>query len=126
MAEPEPRDDVWPYHLSKLIVDDYEFDDGHNIRRTVMSDGVVDQRRLSAKVFKLRRFRVWVKQSDLLNFRAWVNEHGATWFTIRDLDDNQERRVRIIGGRVPLVRQGRQRLDGEAVYEGDVEVEGFE
>lgn len=116
----------WPWDLATIVVDAYELDDADNVRRTPMADGAVDQRQISNKVFKIRRFEVLVKSSKLTAFRSWVNTHGKRWFNYTDIDDNTERDCRIVGGKIPLTRQRGQLLDGEVVWRGSGELEGYE
>ena len=124
MAEREPRDDEFPFHLGAILdVSDYELDDQPNTRRTTMADGAVDQRELNTTTRAIRRFGVLVPDAAVQNFRTWVREHGWRWFDLHDLEDGIKRRARFIGGRVPLQRQ-RERLRGVGVvWRGSGEVE---
>lgn len=121
--------EAWPHDLARIVVDRYGLTYGDNTRRTLMQDGAVDQRRIAEAPPKLRTFDVLVRDSALADFQAWVRKVGGdTWFLLRDLDDNTERRVRILGGRIPLTRQRDRlhadRLPPERYWRGSVTLEG--
>ncbi len=118
---------AWPWDLCKVVVDDYGLGDANNVRRTPMQDGAVDQRQIGAAPFRNRRFEVIVKDSNVPAFLTWVQENGTRWFQFVDLYDKATRNCRIVGGSVDLQRSRRQdeTLDGETVWRGNVELEGF-
>lgn len=121
----------WPWDLCTVIVDGYGLDDANNVRRTPMQDGAIEQKRITSFPFKVREFEVIVKQSNVKAFRAWVRANGFQWFNFRDVDDDPADNIipecRIVGGTIALRRMSRQEetLDGEAVWRGTAELEGF-
>ena len=123
MAELPP----WPWELCKVVIDDYGLGDANNVLRTPMQDGAVDQRQIGASPFRNRRFEVLVKDSQVPLFLTWVQENGTRWFQFVDIYDGATRVCRIVGGTVDLQRSRRQdeTLEGEVVWRGNVELEGF-
>ena len=111
---------TWPDHdVVQTEIDDHEIDDGDNVRRTSFADGYIEQKRLSTRALKVRRFNVAVPMDKVAEFRQWVADHGNDWFNFRDPEDGVIRECRIQGGKVPL-RRAEDRLlpGGRKFYRG--------
>lgn len=118
----------WPYGLAKPVADDYGLSDAARVSRTALASGPVHQT-AAPLAFKVRRFDCLVRDRNVPAFRDWVRRVGSRFFVLRDLDDGEERSVRIVGAVVPLNRQpDRLIADGmpaERYWRGTVEVEGI-
>ena len=95
---------TWPYDLAQVEIDEHELDDGDNVRRTQFADGFINQKRLATKALKIRRFSVAVAIDDVAAFRAWIEEHGNSWFSFVDPEDRVSRLCRVQGAKIPLRR----------------------
>lgn len=111
---PWPGDDV-----AQVEIDDHEIDDLDVVRRTPFDDGFIQQKRISTRAMKVRRFTVVVPMNKVAEFRQWVETYGNDWFNFRDPEDKVERQCRIQGGKIPLRRVSGERLaDGRKFYRG--------
>ena len=117
----------WPYDLAQVENDDHEIDDGDNTRRTQFEDGFIAQKRLATKALKVRRFTVAVAIDDVAAFRAWIEEHGNSWFSFVDPEDKVSRQCRVQNGKIPL-RRAEDRLlpGGWKYYRGLATLESYD
>ena len=124
----------WPWDLCNIEMDGYVLAPDDNVRRTSFEDGFVRQARTNSNPREAKRFRIFLKESNLVAFKAWAKTYAHTWFNFQAPDDiltegdmtTKEYRVRGgYAGLATLTRLDGRRLDGEYVWENtNVELEG--
>ena len=117
----------WPWDLAVIDFDGYTAGSAPDVERTPFEDGAVRQEETADSPMDNRSFRISVKQSNLVAFRAWLAANGAGWFNFRDFEDATVRERRIVGGRAAVQLRGvdGEYLDGELFWRAEVQLEAL-
>ena len=116
---------AWPWNLAQILRTNYTESVDENVRRTSFDDGAIAQKRIAGRDWLIRRFDIFVKESNLTAMRAWLRTWAHRDFDFVDLDGTT-RKVRVRGGNGAVEFQAQEGfLEDERYFSASVELEGI-
>ena len=117
----------WPWDLATIMFGEYGRGADDDVHRSRFDDGFVKQARTVTQSMEIREFQVIVKNSNVEDFRDWLQENANKLFNFQDFEDDTSRECKIRGGygSVNLVGVNNQRRDGERYMQGTITLESY-